>query len=138
MRNMNGEQGLCDGMRLKVCRLVPNCIDAMIMTGNQQGKRVFLPRIMLISHDSGLPSQLCRRQFPVQVSFAMTINKAQGQSVDHLSLYLPQHILAHGQLYFALSRVTSRSNIKIQLQEGDHQEQDSFCIKNVVYKEIIQ
>jgi ATP-dependent DNA helicase PIF1 len=84
-RNLNGEEDLCNGRRLKVCRLAPNCIDTMIMTGNQRGKRFFLPRITL-SHDSCLPFQLRRRHFPVQVSFAMTINKAQGQSVDHLGL----------------------------------------------------
>ena len=30
------------------------------------------------------------RQFPVRVAFAMTINKAQGQTLQRVGVYLPQ------------------------------------------------
>ncbi|OWY90497.1 Helitron helicase, partial [Phytophthora megakarya] len=46
-------------------------------------------------------------------AFAMTINKAQGQSIHHVGIYLESPVFAHGQLYVALSRVTSRKAIKI-------------------------
>jgi ATP-dependent DNA helicase PIF1 len=128
-RNISGKQGLCSGTSLKVCRLAPNSIDAIIMMGNQRGKKVFIPRITLISHDSGLPLQLCRRHYTVQVAFAMMINKAQGQSVHYLGFYLPQHVFAHGQLYVALSRVTSRSSRRLLLQEEDHQEKIAFALR---------
>ncbi len=32
----------------------------------------------------------------------MTINKAQGQSLEHVGVYLPAPVFAHGQLYVAL------------------------------------
>ena len=32
-----------------------------------------------------------RRQFPVKLSLAMAINKAQGQSINNLGINLPQH-----------------------------------------------
>ncbi|KIJ10368.1 hypothetical protein PAXINDRAFT_63412 [Paxillus involutus ATCC 200175] len=46
---------------------------------------------------------LRRLQFPVGVGYAMTINKAQGQSVKHVGLDLRSGVFSHGQLYVALS-----------------------------------
>ena len=34
----------------------------------------------------------------------MTMNKAQGQSIDNLGVHLSQPLFSHGQLYVALSR----------------------------------
>ena len=59
------------------------------------------------------PFQFKRKQFPVRLSFAMTVNKAQGQTIPHAGVYLPEPVFSHGQLYVALSRATVRSNIRI-------------------------
>ena len=44
------------------------------------------PCITLYSRKSDLTFILGRRQFPVRLAFAMTINKSQGQSVKHVDL----------------------------------------------------
>ena len=35
----------------------------------------------------------------------MSTNKAQGQTLDFVGIYLPDHVFTHGQLYVAFSRV---------------------------------
>ena len=51
-----------------------------------------------------MPFKLKRRQFPVRLAVAMTINKAQGQTLGRMGLFLPTPVFSHGQLYVALSR----------------------------------
>ncbi|OAD76965.1 hypothetical protein PHYBLDRAFT_165462 [Phycomyces blakesleeanus NRRL 1555(-)] len=56
-----------------------------------------------------------RCQFPARLAFAMTINKSQGQTLDKVGLYLPDHVFGHGQLYVALSRVRTPNSVKIMV-----------------------
>ena len=53
---------------------------------------------------SKLPFKMNIRQFPIIISFAMTINKSQGQSLTNVGIYLPNPEFSHGQLYVALPR----------------------------------
>lgn len=40
LRNINPSQGLCNGTRLIVKRLMPNVINADIITGNTKGRKI--------------------------------------------------------------------------------------------------
>jgi ATP-dependent DNA helicase PIF1 len=64
----------------------------------------------------------------------MTINKSQGQSLQHVGLFLPKPVFSHGQLYVAISRVTSRAGLRVLI--GDSDNGDQYHTKNIVYKEI--
>ena len=70
---------LCNGTRLKVINLKNFLIECTILTGNETGETVFIPRIAMIP--SELPFQFKRLQFPIKLVFGMTINKAQGQTL---------------------------------------------------------
>jgi ATP-dependent DNA helicase PIF1 len=59
------------------------------------------------------PFQFKRKQFPIRLSFAMTVNKSQGQIIPNVGVYLLAPVFSHGQLYVAISRATARTNIKI-------------------------
>ena len=85
--------------------------------------------------DSNLPFILNRRQFPICVAFSMTINKSQGQTLSRVGLYLPQPVFSHGQLYVALSRITSYQNIKVLIDNSRVNSQKGRT-RNVVYKEV--
>ena len=51
-----------------------------------------------------------RRQFPLRLCFAVTINKSQGQMFSgRVGIYLKQGIFAQGHLYVALSRECSHA-----------------------------
>jgi hypothetical protein len=63
----------------------------------------------------------------------MTINKSQEHSLKMVSLYLPKQVFCHGQLYVALSMVTSRNGLKI-LTSGEESSEGQIA-KNIVYKE---
>ncbi|KAL0820013.1 hypothetical protein ABMA28_005972 [Loxostege sticticalis] len=126
LRNLNPPK-LCNGTRLLVKSLKTFIIVCTILTGCGTGEDVLIPRIPLIPSD--LPFQFKRLQFPVKISFAMTINKSQGQTFNVAGLDLSVECLSHGQLYVALSKVTSKQNMFVLSN-------DKKAV-NVVYKDIL-
>ena len=123
LRNLNPPK-LCNGTRLQVKALCSNLIEATIFTGCGEGETVFIPRIPLIPSD--YPFQFKRLQFPVRMCLAMTVNKAQGQSLKETGVDLREDCFSHGQLYVACSRVSSPKNLVILQPEGK--------TANIVYK----
>ncbi|KAK1403887.1 ATP-dependent DNA helicase [Heracleum sosnowskyi] len=134
LRNLNPKKGLCNGTRLIVTRCYPFLIEGLIITGNKIGEKTYIPRICMTPADKTLPFVLKRKQFPVAICYAMTVNKSQGQTVKNVGLYLPNPVFSHGQLYVAISRVTSPTGLKI-VCVNDDDISDGYT-KNIVYHEI--
>ena len=93
-----------------------NLIEATILIGPHRGEDVLIPRIPLIPTDMAF--EFKRLQFPIRLAFAMTINKAQGQSLQVCGLNLENDCFSHGQLYVACSRVGKPSNLYIYAENG--------------------
>ncbi|KAH0633310.1 hypothetical protein KY284_036096 [Solanum tuberosum] len=70
--------GLCNGTRLIVTKLGNQVTEANVLSGQMAGQKVFIPRMTLTPSDARIPFKFQRRQFPITVSFVMTINKSQG------------------------------------------------------------
>ncbi|XP_071740370.1 uncharacterized protein [Rutidosis leptorrhynchoides] len=134
--NVDQSKGLCNGTRLIVTNLYDNNIEARIITGHCFGDLAYLPRMIVEPTDKTIATKFRRRQFPVTVCFAMTINKSQGQSLTNVGLYLRKPVFTHGQLYVAVSRVTSKKGLKVLIL--DKEGRSSNTTKNVVYKEVLQ
>lgn len=137
LRNFDPRIGLCNGTRLMCHNFGRYFIDAEILCGEFKGIRVFLPRIPLnTSEDAKLPFEMTRKQFPVRLSFALTINKSQGQTIPNVGVYLPDHVFTHGQLYVALSRGVSESTTKVLVRKGTVPTHEGVFTRNVVYQEL--
>ncbi|XP_043466344.1 ATP-dependent DNA helicase pif1-like [Leptopilina heterotoma] len=141
LRNLNLAQGLCNGTRLVVKSLLQNVILAEIISGKSDGEVVFIPRIDLSPSQDAPPFKMVRRQFPIRLAYAMTINKSQGQLFDKVGIYLPISAFGHGQVYVGGSRVKSKENLKILAVSSavykNLEYPEKLYVKNIVYHEIL-
>ncbi|CAI8595099.1 unnamed protein product [Vicia faba] len=134
IRNLDQLEGLCNGTRLTVTRLANNVIETKMISGTHIGNTIYIPIMSLYTSQSHWPFKLIRRQFSIIVSFAMTINKSQGQSLDYVDLYFPTDVFSHRQLYVVMSRVKSKAGLKILI----HDKKDKLPLHetiNMVFKE---
>jgi len=141
LRNMPG--GLTNGTRLIVVKLMQHIIDVEIATGPDKGRRVFIPCLSITpSNMKRMPFTLRRRQFPLRPAFAMTINKAQGQTLQTMGVYLPKLVFCHGQLYVAFFRCGSLRGIRVLVRGGSRAALNGALAgvytSNVVYREVLQ
>jgi len=132
IRNLSPREGLCNGTRMRVVGISRNCLQVAILGGRFDGEIRLLPRIKLTTTEEDLPFILERTQFPVRPCFAMTVNKSQGQSLQQVGVDLRTKAFTHGQLYVALSRVTSLDGLTLLPSEDtpNHTE-------NIIYPEVL-
>ena len=106
------------------------------MGGEYDGNIELIPRISLTptSTYAEFAFSLRRHQFLVRLAFAISINKAQGQSVKYVGLDLRVPVFSHRQLYVTLSRATSSDRVKVLLLARTL----ALRTTNVVYPEIFQ
>ena len=139
LRNLNPREGLANGTRLLALGLHARgkLLKAKIISGSAEhrGRVVLIPRIDLIADETLYPFKWARRQFPVRAAFALTINKAQGQSLRRVGVFLNEACFAHGQLYVTCSRVGTPDDLRFVLRRDAAS--GRFLTRNVVYQEAL-
>ncbi|GFS97796.1 ATP-dependent DNA helicase [Trichonephila clavipes] len=91
LRNVN-QPKLCNGTRLAIKKLMNIVVEATILTGPFKGD-VLILQIPMIPTDT--PFKFKRLQFPIRLSFVITINKAQDQSLELCGLDLSVDCVSH-------------------------------------------
>ena len=141
LRNIDPRLGICNGSRGLIHQMTERVVQLRLLTGTSSGQLVLIPRMTLTSGPDDFPFTLQRRQFPLRLAFAMTINKSQGQSLKLVGIDLRSPVFSHGQLYVALSRCTSVQRIKVLFNvptENDREcTANSTKTCNIVYKEAL-
>lgn len=125
LKDLDLFEGFCNGTRLIVTRLGRFVLQAKSISGNNIGELILIPRLDMSPSQSKLPFKLVRRQFPIVVSYAMTINKSQGHSFDNVGLYLPKPRFSNGQLCTTFSRVKSKEVLKTLVHDKEEKKMSS-------------
>ncbi len=135
---------MCNGTRLRVDSITFRLLTCTILSGSHVGTvgtTCTIPRMDLACDEKSFQVPFTRRQFPVRLAFAMTINKSQGQSLTKVGIALPTPVFSHGQLYVALSRATDPTKIKVMVndipgKQGKLMNDHRVFTKNIVYHEV--
>lgn len=114
IRNVNFDSGIVNGRKGIVRAISSRIIDVQVLAPGSP--LVKIPRILFEVKVGKKGMSFHRRQFPLRVCYAMTINKSQGQTLARVGLDLRSDVFCHGQLYVALSRTTSIANILCLVQ----------------------
>ena len=147
LRNLDKDRGICNGCRCLVLKISTRLLDVRILTGRSKGDRYLLPRIPFRSGTSEFPFVLRRRQFPVRLAWAMSIHKAQGQTLAQCGVLLPEPVFAHGQLYVCASRASSAGGLRFWLGDpseghGYHEDEKTGTTlpytHNIIFPAVLQ
>ena len=106
-------------------------VEVEISSGVNRGNHILISHITITPSDTELPFTLKHHQFPLWPCFAISTNKAQGQTLQFVGIYLPDDVFTHGQLYVAFSRVTDLSALAVCLNNPD-----GFT-RNIVFQEVV-
>ena len=66
-----------------------------MITCNKDDQDIDIPRMSMSPSQSPWPFKLIRKQFPIILSYAMTINKSKGQSLRFVGLCLSTPVFSH-------------------------------------------
>ena len=135
-----------NGGRYIVTKLTNNLIFARKLNKKrEENSEILIPRIPTISKDTdGSFVTFKRTQFPVLVAYYLTLNRAQGQTLQKSGMYLRTSVFSHGHLYVGYSRCGNPNCCHVFAEQEEFENVEHLLdnsktyTRNVVYKEIFQ
>ena len=143
IRNLSIDDGHCNGTRYIIVHLTKHLIKARRLNGGRNSE-ILIPRIPMIAKEADFPVPFKRLQFPVLGAYYLTFNRAQGQTLGRVGMYLPRSVRSHGHLYVGFSRCGDPDQMFVYANQEEfdniqHQlPKNKIFTRNVVYKEIFQ
>jgi ATP-dependent DNA helicase PIF1 len=108
--------------------LMPHVIETTILIGCAKDEDVFISRIPMVPTD--MPFEFKCLQFPIHLAFAISINRAQRQSLKVAGINLKTLCVSHVQLHVACSRVGTWKNLYVFAPNAK--------TRNIVYQTTLQ
>ena len=144
------KNGLVANVRVRIVQLRDHTVEVALHSDDNTAppKRFNVCRwrtLFRMSHDADI--LIARTQFPFRLAYALTFNKAQGQTLQRVLVDLTSNrgiatgdkdlhggAFAHGHLYVALSRVERSANIAVFV---DNAESDSVSAAHIVHTALL-
>lgn len=90
LKNFSPRHGLCNSTHLQLIHISRYLLEGQIIGGEFDGQTRLIPRITLTTTEDEFPWILHQKQFSIRLCFAMTVNKAQGQSLNTVGVDLQE------------------------------------------------
>ena len=120
LRNLNTGNSCFNGTKLQVCSTHDRFLEVGILAGVSQKQQYFIPSMNPIYSETRIPFRLQHYQFPIRLSFCITINKVQSQTIyQKVSIDLPKPVFVHGQLYVVFSRKRVFDDVQIFVNNSE-------------------
>ena len=104
LRNLDIPNKHCNGTRYKITNMTCRLIVVMPLDSIHGENEINIPRVLMCTKEGDFPWTIKRLQFPVRLAFAITFNRAKGQTLEKVGLMLPRSLWCHGQFYVGVSR----------------------------------
>jgi ATP-dependent DNA helicase PIF1 len=137
MRAVNKDEKFTTNTRVRIVSISRYIVRVCTLDADH-ARYCNLPRFLFkLRLPFGKSFTMTRRQFPLRLAYALTMNKCQGQTLHRCVVDLTHPPFMHGHLNVALSRIRDASQIALFVSEEQISQTGSVQTTNVVYPEIL-